>query len=183
MGNTEIMRRGDIQMTSTGTGITHSEKTHGSKPVHFLQIWSVPHTSRLPPRYYTRNFTDAEKTDTWARVVAPVGAEGVLEERDAKGPAPVHSQLTLYASILNEGKTLNKALDGKKAYVHVIQTSGFNTGPATGAEVRIREAKGSSELVLKEGDGAYVMVTAPGGVLEVENIGDRSAEILLFDLD
>ena len=55
MGNTEVLRRGDIQMTSAGTGIRHSEKCHGPKPVHFLQIWASPNESNLPPKYYTRS--------------------------------------------------------------------------------------------------------------------------------
>ena len=55
MGNTEVLRRGDIQMTSAGTGIRHSEKCHGPKQVHFLQIWASPNESNLPPKYYTRS--------------------------------------------------------------------------------------------------------------------------------
>jgi len=55
MGNTEVLERGDIQMTSAGTGIRHSEKCHGPKQVHFLQIWATPNESNLPPKYYTRS--------------------------------------------------------------------------------------------------------------------------------
>lgn len=54
MGNLEILKRGDLQMTSAGTGIRHSEKAHGTKPVHFLQIWSLPSTRNLTPQYFTR---------------------------------------------------------------------------------------------------------------------------------
>jgi redox-sensitive bicupin YhaK (pirin superfamily) len=54
MGNTEVMRRGDLQMTSAGTGIRHSEKCHDPKQVHFLQIWASPNESNLSPKYYTR---------------------------------------------------------------------------------------------------------------------------------
>jgi redox-sensitive bicupin YhaK (pirin superfamily) len=54
MGNTEVIRRGDLQMTSAGTGIRHSEKCHGPKEVHFLQIWATPDKSKLTPKYYTR---------------------------------------------------------------------------------------------------------------------------------
>ena len=54
MGNREVLTRGDLQMTSAGTGIRHSEKAHGDDPVHFLQIWSVPFTAGLPPQYFTR---------------------------------------------------------------------------------------------------------------------------------
>jgi redox-sensitive bicupin YhaK (pirin superfamily) len=181
MGNTEILKRGSLQLTSAGTGISHSEKAHGSKPVHFLQIWSLPHTSRLQPKYFTRQFSDAEKTDAWVRVVAPVGSEGVTADREGSGPAPVQSALTLYATILGEGKKLEKGFEGKKGYVHVIQTSKYNAGKADGASVRI--SGGGEELVLREGDGLYLSVQTQGQKLVVENVGDGTAEILLFDLE
>ena len=182
MGNVEVLRRGDIQLTSAGTGISHSEKAHGSKQVHFLQIWSIPSTSRLPPKYYTRHFPDSEKTNQWARVVAPVGAPGVTVEREGAGPAPVQSPLTMYATILEQGKSLERSFEGKKAYVHVIQTSGYNEGKASGASVKI-SSRNTEELTLREGDGAYIFVGNQGNVLKVENDGDRSAEVIVFDLE
>lgn len=182
MGNTEVLKRGDLQLTSAGTGISHSEKAHGSKQVHFLQIWSIPSTSRLPPKYFTRHFSDAEKTDKWARVVAPVGAEGVLAVREGEGPAPVQSALTLYATLLGAGKSLVRPLDGKKGYIHVIQTSGYNEGQAKGSQIRI-SSKGGEELTLREGDGAYIYTGKSGNSLIVENDGTSTAEILVFDLD
>jgi len=181
MGNIEILKRGDLQLTSAGTGISHSEKAHGSKQVHFLQIWSLPQTPRLPPKYFTRHFTDEEKADKWARVVAPVRAQGVLNEREGAGPAPVQSPLTLYATLLGQGKALSLPLEGKKGYIHVVQTSGYNEGKAQGASVKM-SSKGE-ELTLREGDGAYIFVGKGGNVLQVENDGDRTAEILVFDLD
>ena len=75
-----------------GTGIRHSEYNRNtSKQVHFLQIWALPNKSRLPPTYYTRHVTDAEKREGLVRVVGPVGTEGVSEDRDTKGPAPVRT--------------------------------------------------------------------------------------------
>jgi redox-sensitive bicupin YhaK (pirin superfamily) len=182
MGNVEVLKRGDLQLTSAGTGIAHSEKAHGSKQVHFLQIWSLPSTSRLPPKYFTRHFTDEEKADKWVKVVAPVGAPGVLEDREGAGPAPVQSPLTLYATLLGQGKALSRPLEGKKGYIHVVQTSGYNEGKADGASVKIN-SKGGEELTLREGDGAYIFVGQSGNTLQVENDGDRTAEILVFDLD
>lgn len=55
MQNEEILKRGDIQMTSAGTGIRHSEKAHGDKQVHFLQMWAYPLKGGLTPRYFTRS--------------------------------------------------------------------------------------------------------------------------------
>jgi quercetin 2,3-dioxygenase len=54
MDNVEVLKRGDIQLTSAGTGISHSEKAHGNKQVHFMQIWSIPTVSKLKPAYFTR---------------------------------------------------------------------------------------------------------------------------------
>jgi quercetin 2,3-dioxygenase len=153
MGNTEILRCGDLQLTSAGTGISHSEKAHGPNDVHFLQTWSLPSTSRLQPKYFAHHFTDEEKTDKWARVVAPVGADGVLPVREGEGPAPVQSPLTLYATLLGQNKSLSKPLTGKKGYVHVVQTSGYNKGESKGANIKIA-SKGGEELTLGEGDGA-----------------------------
>ncbi|KAK7687750.1 hypothetical protein QCA50_008968 [Cerrena zonata] len=181
MGNLEILKRGDLQMTSAGTGIRHSEKAHGTKPVHFLQIWSLPSTRNLTPQYFTRHFTDAEKKDVLVRIVAPSGAEGVAEQREANGPAPVHSPLTLYASLLSPSKSVSHALAQSKGYIHVVQTSGYNPGKATGAKVNIISSDGTT-LELSEGDGAYVTASA-GTELQVNNVGDKVAEVLLFDLE
>lgn len=183
LGNTEILKCGSIQLTSAGTGIRHSEKTYGCKAVHFLQIWALPHTPHLKPSYFTRHFTDAEKTNTFVRVVAPVGSKGVIEERDGEGPAPVQSDLTMYASFVEGGQTVAQKLTGKKAYVHVVQTSGYNPGKASGATVRVRSSRGFENLEFKEGDGAYIAIMGGGGIeFLVQNTGEKRAEVVLFDL-
>ncbi|KZT53147.1 RmlC-like cupin [Calocera cornea HHB12733] len=186
MGNVEVLKRGDLQLTSAGTGIRHSEKTYGSKPVHFLQIWALPSRAGLAPTYFTRHFSDKDKTNNWVRIVAPVGAEGVSETREAEGPAPVNSPVTLWAAILTPGTKLphtfpvEGAGKGRKAYVHVVQTGGYNEGPATGATVRLSgEGK---EVELREGDGAYVM-GLPGREVQVQNVGEGNAEVLFFDIE
>lgn len=181
MENTEILKRGDIQLTSAGTGISHSEKTYGLKPVHFLQIWSIPSESRLQPKYFTRHFADSEKQDKWARVVAPVNATDVqADQREGEGPAPVQSPLTLYASIISPGTSLSQTMGGKKGYIHVIQRSGYNTGPASGASVKI--SAGRESQTLREGDGAYILIGDEQDVV-VENVGEEVAEVLLFDIE
>lgn len=199
MGNIEVLKRGDLQLTSagkfssasgihvlticpksTGTGISHSEKAHGDKPVHFLQIWSVPSVARLTPKYFTRHFSDAEKQDAWVRVVAPVNAEGVQKDlregsKQGEGPAPVQSPLTMYATLLNQGKSLSQAMKGPKGYVHVVMRSGYNEGPGSGATIKV------AGQTLREGDGAYLQIPSASDLV-VENIGDRFAEVILFDL-
>ncbi|KAJ7661123.1 RmlC-like cupin domain-containing protein [Mycena rosella] len=181
MGNVEVLKRGDLQLTSAGTGISHSENAHGATPVHFLQIWALPSTPRLQPKYFTRHFTDDEKRDIWARVVAPVDAEGVLRDtREGKGPAPVQSTLSMYATLLSGGKRLTQPMRGSKGYIHVVQTSGYNIGAATGAAIKVFGSDRDWEL--KEGDGAYIHFD-DAEEFTVDNVGDMTAEILLFAIE
>jgi hypothetical protein len=54
MDNVEILKRGDVQLTSAGTGMRHSEVCNGNEDVHFVQIWAFPWKSSLTPKYFTR---------------------------------------------------------------------------------------------------------------------------------
>ncbi|KAH8100741.1 pirin domain-containing protein [Phellopilus nigrolimitatus] len=193
MGNMEVLKRGDVQLTSAGTGIRHSEKAHGPTQVHFLQIWTQPWKNGLAPKYFTRHFTDEEKKDKWAHVVAPTTSPSVILEREGAGPAPVQSPVSLYATLISPSTSLAHTFPStsaageaaaasaqRKAYMHVVQTSGYNPKAANGASVKISGE--GAELVLREGDGAYIYGEV-GRNLLVENVGDRVAEVLLFDVE
>lgn len=200
-------------MTSAGTGIAHSEYNRNKKqPVHFLQIWVNPSTSRLTPKYFTRSvrrplildidasnksltgllrpyrhFTDNEKKNALVQVVAPLSSSAVIDAREGKGPVPIHAGISVFASILTPGATVThrlgaKPLPGRKAYIHVIQTSGYNAGPGNtnGAAVRI-----NGGVQLQEGDGAFVTSTGAGegDAIEFESVGSMPAEFLVFDIE
>jgi len=185
MGNLEILKRGDVQLTSAGTGIRHSEYNRNDKEqVHFLQIWAQPSKSNLTPKYFTRHFTDEEKTDKLVTVVAPIGDKDVQEVREGSGPAPVQSPVTLKATILNPGKVVEHTFPSpaadqaaRKGYIHVVQTSGYNTGAAKGSRIRV-----NGGLELAEGDGTFAWGQA-GDKLEIESIGSTPAEVLVFDIE
>lgn len=187
MNNTEVLSRGDIQLTSAGTGISHSEKTHGPNPVHFLQIWSKPHTRGLQPAYYTRHFPDSDKQDVWKVVVAPITSNKSLPNaRDESGtPAPVHSRLTMYASLISPGRTMTAhPVTTPRAYLHVVQTSGYNEGASSGASVSVSTGADEQKVVLREGDGLYIQKNGTElAELIVRNEGEKVAEVVLFDLD
>ena len=212
MGNTEVLRRGDVQMTSAGTGIRHSEKCHGPKEVHFLQIWSTPNESKLKPKYYTRfvplpfvfpltallvsmlvdrtlsfgpfrHFSDDGKRDNWVHIVAPAvksDNQEVVDKREAAGPAPVHSSLDVFATILSPNASLSHIAQRTKVYAHLIQRSGYNSGAAAGATVKISVDNDTVEL--REGDGVYVNLS-PGAKVDVQNVGEKDGELLLFDTE
>ncbi|KIJ11122.1 hypothetical protein PAXINDRAFT_171917 [Paxillus involutus ATCC 200175] len=188
MGNTEILPRGALQMTSTGTGISHSEKANGAQEVHFCQIWASPRPGQGQgkPAYFTRHFTDEEKKNRFALLVAPDNSTGVSQKREDSGPAPIRSELRMYASLIHPGISLVHAPVGnsqkKKGYIHVIQKSGYNVAQGGGITLRIGSQSDGPQIELREGDGAY-LVYEPGAELRVENDSRGVAEVLLFDLE
>ncbi|KAF9508240.1 hypothetical protein BS47DRAFT_1350552 [Hydnum rufescens UP504] len=148
LGNREVLKRGDLQVTSAGTGITQAEYNRSAqKQVHFLQIWAKPNVARLTPKYYTRHYTDEEKKDNTDPFT-------YLCLRDHNLPS---------ANVLYSFPAVALYRIMRNSYVHVIQTSGYNTGAAKGARVKI-----NGGLELAEGDGAYAL-GKEGDKLEVEN--------------
>lgn len=93
----------------------------------------------------------------------------------------VQSPVSLYATLLSPDASVTHTfsspqLGKRRGYIHVIQTSGYNTGKATGATARI-----NGGLTLAEGDGAFVLA-GEGEKIEVKNVGNVVAEVLLFDV-
>lgn len=197
MGNVEEMKRGDVQMTSGGTGIAHSEYNGSKKEeVHFLQIWALPNQRGLKPQYYARHFTDEEKKNKWAHVVAPVGSTefGVVDTRNGTGPTPIHSALNFFASLVDAGTTLEHNLvprlkpaspEGKLVYLQVVQTSGYNPRPAPtdGSVNQFKVELGGQDVTLGEGDGVFIRGANVGDKLTVTNVGNKTGEIVLFEMD
>lgn len=177
MGNLEILKRGDVQFTSAGTGIRHSEyNRNNEKDNHFLQIWAKPNVRGLKPSYTTRNFTDEMKKDRLVRIIESVarhnGADG---EHD---PIPAHADLSMDASILSPSKSVEHELvaDGnRKFYAHVVMSG--RTQPADGAKIKI------GDVVLGEGDGAFIDgANGKGNKVVIENVGSKPAEFIFFDM-
>lgn len=146
---------------------------------------TLAHLISLLPFPFTSHFSDEEKKDTLLRVVAPIKAAGVSADRNTAGPAPVQSPVTLYASLLSPSVSVShkfgkpgQSTTRRRGYLHVVQTSGYNTGKASGATVQIN----NGEVSLSEGDGLYI-IAAEGDQVDIKNVGDKTAELLLFDLD
>ncbi|WPG98656.1 Hypothetical protein R9X50_00144900 [Acrodontium crateriforme] len=177
MGNLENLRRGEVQFTSAGTGISHSEYNRNKQEdVHFLQIWAKPNVSKLAPSYVTRKFTDEMKQDKLVRIMESVDRHSGKDA--ATEPIPMHSDLSMSASILSPGKSVTHELvkDGaRNVYLHVVMSG--RTQPKTGgAKIRV------GDVELGEGDGAFVRGASGPGSISVESVGDTAAEFLLFDM-
>ncbi len=153
MGNGSVIRPGDVQRMSAGTGVTHSEHNASkSEPVHLLQIWIYPERNGLAPGYEQKAFADAEKRGRLRLVASPDGREGSVT---------IHQDAELYAALLAAGETVRQ--EGKP-----------------GRHAWIQVARGSVKLngqELSAGDGA-----ALSGEKNILLTGVRDAEVLLFDL-
>ena len=201
MGNTEILRRGDVQFTSAGTGIRHSEKNGGKDDVHFLQIWYTPDVSGLPPRYYTTHASDDSKRNTLKTLIKPIST--FTPEQAAKtgllppgSPIPSHSTLVTRTSILSPQNSVTHVLGADSAakqgderwmYIHLAQTSGYKDpdyaegGIKNEAAIAFSDGNGKT-VTLKEGDGAYIKGGKAGDGVEITSTGGTDAEFVLFDL-
>jgi redox-sensitive bicupin YhaK (pirin superfamily) len=153
MGNGSVIRPGDVQMMSAGTGIRHSEfNASRQEPVHFLQIWIVPDRLGVTPRYQQKHFTDADKRGRMRLIISPDGAEGSLS---------VHQDARVYAGLFDGAEQQRFMLpEGRFAYLHV----------ARGAITVNRQR-------LSEGDGARLR-----RVQALDLSQGEQAEVLLFDL-
>jgi redox-sensitive bicupin YhaK (pirin superfamily) len=153
MGHVSVVRRGDLQRMSAGTGVVHSEHNASERdPLHFLQIWILPVAPGGAPSYAQKRFDDTEKLGRLRLVASP---RGTLDS------VPLAADAKVYAALLERGQKVEHAVaPGRHAWVQV----------ATG-RVRI----GGVELYA--GDGAS---TSEAGTLPLEGI--ERAEILVFDL-
>jgi redox-sensitive bicupin YhaK (pirin superfamily) len=173
MGNLENLKRGEVQFTSAGTGIRHSEYNRNrDDEVHFLQIWAKPNKRGLKPHYETKKFTDEEKTDKLCRIMEYTDRLG-----DGKHAIGLQADLSMDASILSPGKSVTHELvaEGpRKVFAQVIMSKRAQPKEG-GASIKI------GDTVLGEGDGAYINISGPGKV-DIESVGDKPAEFLLFDM-
>jgi quercetin 2,3-dioxygenase len=116
IGTGSVIRPGDVQIMSAGTGIRHSEFNHSkAEPVHFLQIWVMPNRRGIAPRYEQKTFPDTEKRGRLRLV-------GSSDGRD--GSVVIHQDVEVFATLLNEGENLTYALASeRKCWIQVLRGS------------------------------------------------------------
>ncbi|KAI2617099.1 RmlC-like cupin [Hypoxylon sp. NC1633] len=180
------MHRGDVQFTTGGTGIAHSEQNeHTKDTVHFLQIWAIPWKRGLTPRYHTRHFDDEEKRKGFVPILSPLkgGPEATFEQEKAaeptiEGTIPIHADFVMGAGIIEPQQKFDWIVGARatessqrKVYIHLPMTKGGK------AQIRL---EGRDE-VFNEGDGASVDCLNSGERLTVESVGESEAEVVILD--
>ncbi len=115
IGNTTIIKQGDVQIMSAGTGVVHSEKNKNhDKPVKFLQIWVFPKSQNIQPRYDQKTFSDVEKNNKLLTVVSPLGTND--------GGVQINQEAWLSLGKLQKDATVNYTLniDGNGVYAFIL---------------------------------------------------------------
>jgi quercetin 2,3-dioxygenase len=152
-GGGGIIKPGDVQRMSAGTGVMHSEfNASRSEPVHFLQIWIVPDRRGIAPGYEQKHYPPEQRQGHLRLIASPDAAEGSLK---------IHQDARVYSTLLGKGQTVSHALAaGRHVWVQVAR-----------GQVRL------GDVVLSAGDGAAI-----SDERSITLIGDEPAEVLLFDL-
>jgi redox-sensitive bicupin YhaK (pirin superfamily) len=153
LGTGSVIKPGDVQRMSAGTGVRHSEfNASQEEPVHFLQIWIEPAAAGIAPGYEQKTFTEADKRGRLRLVASPDGADGSVT---------IHQDARVYATRLGPGEDVEyKLASNRHAWVQVT-----------------RGALGVDGQRLEHGDGVAI-----SGEPVVRLAGERDAEALLFDL-
>lgn len=153
LGTGSVIRPGDVQRMTAGTGIRHSEfNASKSEQVHFLQIWIIPERRGLVPSYEQKRFEDGEKR----------GRLRLIASRDGRdGSVKIHRDVDLFATLLGAGEaTAHELAPGRVAWLQIAR-----------GKVRL------GDIELKAGDGAAISTSG-----RLVLAGLDGAEALLFDL-
>jgi quercetin 2,3-dioxygenase len=151
--NAGVIRPGDVQRMSAGTGVMHSEFNHAQdRTTHFLQIWILPSRTGITPGYEQKTFGDADKRGRLRLVASPDGREGSVT---------IHADASLRAGLFDGSESAELPIaPGRLAYLHVVR-----------GEIEVNGQK------LAAGDAAKL-----GGERELRLAHGRGAEVLAFDL-
>ncbi|MDQ5846376.1 MAG: pirin family protein [Acidobacteriota bacterium] len=153
MGNGSIIKPGEVQRMTAGTGVAHSEANpSATQPVHLLQIWIMPNARGLDPGYEQKMFGDELKQGKLCLIASQEGSDGSVT---------IHQDADVYASKLDSGQQVTHALrEKRKAWLQVA-----------------RGAAAVNGVDLKQGDGAAISDEA-----RIEVQGLEPSEVLLFDM-
>jgi hypothetical protein len=125
LGTVGVLRAGEVQRMSAGTGVLHSEMNRAGEELHFLQIWILPEHKGLTPSYEQKAFTEQERQGRFRLVVSPQGQDGSLK---------VNQDMKLYSTLLSKGEQAEHTLaPGRHAWLQVARGAGTLNGVAVKA--------------------------------------------------
>jgi len=153
MGNGSVIRPGDVQRMSAGSGVRHSEYNHAAdRQTHLLQIWIEPNVRGIEPGYEEKRIDAEKKRGRLCLIASPDSREDAVL---------IHQDASVYAGLFDGDERASFALrDGRRAYVHVAR-----------GQIKV------NGTTLKAGDAAKISAES-----QIEFSEGKQAEALLFDL-
>jgi len=155
IGTGSVIRPGDLQVMSAGSGIRHSEFNHSKQePVHFLQIWVVPDREGISPRYDQKTFSDSEKRGRLRLIGSPDGREGSIV---------IHQDVEIFAALLDAGDAVTHALSaGRKGWVQVVRGAGeVNGTPVRAGDGVALEGEATLAVTSRASDAEFLVFDLP----------------------
>jgi len=148
--NAGVIRPGDVQRMSAGTGVRHSEFNHATdQTTHFLQIWILPRQAGIEPGYEQKHFDAAAKRGRLALVASPDGRDGSVT---------IHADASLRAGLIDGAERVEVELDPRRiAYVHLVR-GGLRVNDHALRSGDAARLDGENKLVLEGGQDAEVLV-------------------------
>lgn len=150
MGNKSVVKRGDVQYMSAGTGVQHSEHNYGKKTTRLLQIWIFPDQDDLEPNYGDKTYKWEDRINTLLPLVSSI---------EGNAPVKIHQDANIYVSYLEAKQTLDfKIIQDRQAYFVQIEGSSFlntvNIYEGDGVEITDEDfvitGKGNSHFMIIE---------------------------------
>jgi redox-sensitive bicupin YhaK (pirin superfamily) len=159
MGHAEVLRAGEVQRMSAGTGVVHSEVNEGSQACRLLQIWIEPSSPGIPPAYEQKPFAIGAG---WTPLLDPEGTGGAMA---------IHRPVRLWRAQPAAGQELPITLAAaSQGWIQLIEGSGELALPG-----------GQPALTLQRGDGLGFSADTPNTPLRL-TAGAKGADLLLFEL-
>jgi redox-sensitive bicupin YhaK (pirin superfamily) len=164
MGHAEVLRAGEVQRMSAGTGVVHSEVNEGNQPCRLLQIWIEPSSTGIPPAYEQKPFAVG---DGWTPLLSPGRADGAMA---------IHRPVSLWRARPRSGQSLPVNLEtGSLGWIQLIAGSGELTVAGTAAPVPLQRGDGL-------GFGGDALTSSAPSEATTFQAGTEGADLLLFNL-
>jgi redox-sensitive bicupin YhaK (pirin superfamily) len=150
IGNGSVIRRGDVQRMTAGTGVQHSEFNHSkTESVHFFQIWIIPEKRNLPPGYEEKRFDDDAKRNQLKLVASRDGREGSVT---------IHRDTDLYASLLGRGQEVTHSTERtRRSWVQLASGAITINGEALAAGDGVAIAYEESLAIKASADSEFLL--------------------------
>ena len=151
MGNGSVIRPGDVQRMSAGTGVRHSEYNASDRdPVHFLQIWIEPDEQGVKPSYEEKHFDEASKRGRLRLIASRDGREGSVR---------IHQDANLYAALVDGAEAVKlEPAAGRRVYAHLVRGEAEVNGQPLQAGDAVKLSGGDNKVRIEKGRNAEVLV-------------------------